>query len=800
MNNELGRKITSLTLMTIMVAGGMTFAVPGVMPAAHAANANLFVSAENSQFDNYMSGPQVIEVVVIDSDINDTDQAKGEPDVTVNGKILRMVQGVDGNWYGYFADRTQALIADSTSTVKGAGLNFGEFCGNEVTIFDGSGTARVAFTDTVGVAFPTDLVTGVNGTGITEIPTTQCGTDVNVAANTATGNVVREAKDPVNEAGTVAAGQLNIDPDLWPFVQLYPLNPTGNVIVQYNKGGGVQSTTLTFDTVDQFAGAELDRTIYPQGSQVHATITDLWLNIDPTDEDSWTFGAITNGSATTNYQVFDENGAQAGDAITGGVLDISDDLPALMCEDNCVLLLNTNTQGTGDVLTLQDNDDSALVRTPGILASNATAFATASGALNGTLPVTITEQGPNSGVFGTYDESDVSVLKIIDGAKRGTSATVDYNETPVTVLVGHSFGTVDIKPIDDEWSSGEEIPVEVVDNDANRNSRADEDLDLNDPSIALIPSLRTGDPFTLGESDIGSSPGLMSSLIYPASPTLLSPVTFAAGSANVTTSSVEAFSYRALITPTTNGTGQSLVIDLQATAGDLRDSINNATSNTTDPAGFKGFNLLNIDVRSFTTEKVDVYLLYNTTSPGDIVVDVAGANAGELTSVSLASTDARILATGVDRQSLTLLNTLFNSTVGSPSEFLFNGTVPDRFQVGLLIDAANPGDYPDATLPVVSDFFSFGFEDDGNEAGERVANQIVRIEAEETGDNSGIFEGSLEYVMLNQLNILDSSTYEDLSTIADDPGFIVIEDLTDEDAPRVNYLDLGAGRSRNTGS
>ena len=55
-----------------------------------------------------MSGPQVIEVVVIDSDINDTDEAKGEPDVTVNGKILRMVQGVDGNWYGYFADRIMA--------------------------------------------------------------------------------------------------------------------------------------------------------------------------------------------------------------------------------------------------------------------------------------------------------------------------------------------------------------------------------------------------------------------------------------------------------------------------------------------------------------------------------------------------------------------------------------------------------------------------------------------------------------------------------------------------------------------
>ena len=129
MNNEIGRKLTSLTLMTIMVAGGMTFAAPGVVPAAYAThNANLFVSAESSLFDNYMSGPQVIEVVVIDSDISDTDEAKGEPDVTVNGKILRMVQAVDGNWYGYFADKDMATMADATTTVSGAGLDFGKVC------------------------------------------------------------------------------------------------------------------------------------------------------------------------------------------------------------------------------------------------------------------------------------------------------------------------------------------------------------------------------------------------------------------------------------------------------------------------------------------------------------------------------------------------------------------------------------------------------------------------------------------------------------------------------------------------
>jgi len=113
MKNEIGRKLTSLTLMTIMVAGGMTFALPGVIPLAEAShNANLFVSAENSQYSNYFNGPQVIEVVVIDPTISDTDEGKGEPDVTVNGKDIRMIQTTDGNWYGYFADRTQAQAAD----------------------------------------------------------------------------------------------------------------------------------------------------------------------------------------------------------------------------------------------------------------------------------------------------------------------------------------------------------------------------------------------------------------------------------------------------------------------------------------------------------------------------------------------------------------------------------------------------------------------------------------------------------------------------------------------------------------
>ena len=43
MKNELGRKITSLTLMTIMFAGGMTFAIPEMMPEAVADERLLYV-------------------------------------------------------------------------------------------------------------------------------------------------------------------------------------------------------------------------------------------------------------------------------------------------------------------------------------------------------------------------------------------------------------------------------------------------------------------------------------------------------------------------------------------------------------------------------------------------------------------------------------------------------------------------------------------------------------------------------------------------------------------------------------
>ena len=125
MNNEIGRKLTSLTLMTIMLAGGMTIAAPSMMvPEAQAAG-SLYVSAENAQFDNTFGGASIVEVIVMDSGRNATDEAVGEPTVKVDDNILRMAQASDGNWYAYFGDNSGVETARASHDAGTHNLDYG---------------------------------------------------------------------------------------------------------------------------------------------------------------------------------------------------------------------------------------------------------------------------------------------------------------------------------------------------------------------------------------------------------------------------------------------------------------------------------------------------------------------------------------------------------------------------------------------------------------------------------------------------------------------------------------------------
>jgi hypothetical protein len=224
--------------MTIMVAGGLTFAVPGAMPEAMAANANLFVSAENSQYSNTMTGPQVVEVVVIDSDINETNESNGEPDVTINGAKLRMAQATDGNWYGYFADATQAKKADNTTTsLKGGiGLDFGQFCGS-TTVKLASDETTALFSDTVGVALPirTNVTDGTFGLNGTSFANAQCTGDYDGTSTVGTSQAITIQNSTHTNIANACAACDGREPAPTTAVISSPEGVTANVVREAKK-------------------------------------------------------------------------------------------------------------------------------------------------------------------------------------------------------------------------------------------------------------------------------------------------------------------------------------------------------------------------------------------------------------------------------------------------------------------------------------------------------------------------------------------------------------------------------------
>ncbi|WP_148703876.1 hypothetical protein [Nitrosopumilus piranensis] len=766
------RILSAIALSILIFTGSVSF---GNLFTADAQTTNLYVSANNPQSQNRISGPQVIEVVIRDQNIGDTGKAIGEPDVTVNGKNLRMVQAVDGNWYGYFADRAQAQIADSTVGLTGKGLDFGTLC------TPSSSVLGFSVTETVGIAIPVSGtgIGGENGSTPKEI-SQDCSLSSPYTKNSI--NVVRQAKTINSGGGSVKLGQVGLaSQDLWPFIQLYDFSKGGNVVVQYNRGGGPQQTTLTFDSADKLVNFELDRTSYPRSSDVNLKITDLSLNIDPTDEDSWSFGTLPSGPSTY-YLLYEDSGKNDSDGTTGAV-NLASKLSSMMFKDNGVLKINPNVQGQSNVLTIQDNSNS---QTNGDGELDISQIATSGGSIaTGKYPVTITETGPNSAVFTTTDANNDSVLLTTDNAQRGTSASIEYNKKSTTLLIGFGKGTLSLDESlkGNEWNSGEEMPVILIDSDANKNNLEKEDLDLFNPSYKAIPALSTGDPYTLGESGTESNTKTTASFLngYTLTPTTSGQFTLSETVLGTGTSVlVEKHSDRARIDPSSNTDSDALVIDLKTNLSELYSSINNPFDSSKK---FKGLNMFNFDIRSLGTEisSVDIYLLITTSS----ILDSSGNPTSGITAIKIAS----------DTTVQNLINLNSTQQVSSPQTLhsnLFSSSFSGNEKIGLMFAYPKIQNIGTETKPIVADFFSYGLKNAGTAKSDRVANQIVRVEMEELSNSAGKFRGSLEYIMLNQLNIFDSKTYEQILPIDDEPVFIIIDELKGNEAPRISYNDLGS--------
>ena len=86
----------------------------------------------------------------------------------------------------------------------------------------------------------------------------------------------------------------------WPFIQTFDFTQ-GEFDIVLEQAGSDEIVTLDYDSadLDDYSSLTLDRNSGTQGSEVHVTITDNQLNIDPTNEDIVVFNINDDGSTGT---------------------------------------------------------------------------------------------------------------------------------------------------------------------------------------------------------------------------------------------------------------------------------------------------------------------------------------------------------------------------------------------------------------------------------------------------------------------------------------------------------------------
>ena len=723
--------MTTFTLIVLLMATPLSV----INVHAYSDHPDLFVSAENSLFENHFSGAMVIEVVVRDSN-SQLDQQLGEPTVTLNGKSLRMVQGSSGAWYAFFANVDKAKQADQISLPGTAGqnLDFGVFCDRSTD----PSVLGVSFSQTDGVAIPNNTITGATQgtasftacTGVLGPPTSQM-------------SVIRNSPG-LNMNSGVGTGQIGINPNAWPLVQLFTFS--NNVTIEYDKAGSSEIVNLTYDDMTDIS-MKLDRTSYPQNSDVFTTISDMQLNEDPTAINSWTFNV--DSPSATFYQAFPESGS----ALVGpGLVNLYPNLSSLGFKDNGHVEMNL-----GSVAELKTNQ---LQTTTSIT----------SGATYDKL-VTFVETTPNSGIFESSYAS-TSTIGILSNAPRSQSASISYNSNSASILSGTSDAgltlgtqhnvqsnsnqnpTLSLVEPNGQFNPGQKATMTLVDSNQNLNGAIIEHLD-DFRSSAILPALKLGNPVTLNTAS--------NVQFYPSS-------TGFAGGILVPSNVPDSNSARLLIDTTTSPSGsfKKITLNLGITEQTLKSLFIDVSQPNSGGTNWINYDLrsfqIQLGINSFSDTSMTLYFGALGNNPVQILTPGSMSSGNGLVQIS----DANVAAiNAISSSSPVFLEINFDAS-GNPTG---GGAIASETD----------------TQPIVFDLFSFG-----NQNNQKINNAIYRSELQETSSNSGIFTGTLEYVITNQLNQYDPNLIKSLRTFGQDIKFLVNDQLTDNKAIHLSISDVSA--------
>ena len=384
--------------------------------------------------------------------------------------------------------------------------------------------------------------------------------------------------------------------------------------------------------------------------------------------------------------------------------------------------------------------------------------------------VTLVEQGPNSGIFESFDSNDQSTIGITKSAPRGKTGIISYNEDSISILTGSSTASVSLQKPElklesnsKSLSPGTKYSIILADSDQNINTGSQEHLDVFRDS-SLIPALKIGNPVTLGKSS--------SVIFYPDSTNFL-------GDENALSSVPDKNSARLFIDTITSpfiGTiFKQFSLNLGITVSDLQSvliDVNNSSNIGTNWINYDFRSLENdFEVKDFSDTKIDLYFGSFPSSSSLRIV-----NPGDI-----------FTSSGFIQLDDDTVENIFKET--GPVFLVIN------FGSSGVMTISNESDLQ----PIIFDFFSFGLDSQLN----GINNSIYRFELEETSDNSSIFEGTFEYAIANQLNLLDVNFIKKINTIDDDVKFLLTDRLVDEDAIFISYSDLdkvGLIISTSTGS
>ena len=326
------------------------------------------------------------------------------------------------------------------------------------------------------------------------------------------------------------------------------------------------------------------------------------MNIDPTDEDSWTFGTLPT-NATVFYQLFDENGSNDS-STTAGAIDFNQGTQPFSF-DTGVLEIDRNgpEDAANNVLMFQDNGDQVVECSSGTCGSSVLSSASQA--------VTFTEPGANTGIFTNWDDSLKTNMYINAAADRGTQATFSWDDVEYSVLYMPFWGTIEFNTegsaggttaaaIGSEWNSGELVEIILDDNDMNIDARSQEQMTTGS-NTTIVPAVKIGSPITLTTLDTLTHflPTASVSTVVDESinDTQCSSDYGAAGTAASYVSCYEKYSERAVLT--NSGSAITLADEDQlqfvydgTTVGDLKDMISNAN-------GTAAYTYIQYDFRSF---------------------------------------------------------------------------------------------------------------------------------------------------------------------------------------------------------